>query len=92
MRDLVQVICKSDCRQSAEQTQSFILKLPFSYHKNFLFLSPNFCNKWDKNLMSQLVHSPNFIPICIKINYDIAGQKVPGPVVESVSQYREIFG
>lgn len=42
--------------------------------------------------MTPLVRSPNFIPICIEIDYDIAGQKVPGPVVEPVSQHREILG
>lgn len=42
--------------------------------------------------MTPLVHNPNFTPIRIEIDYDIAGQKVPGPVVEPVSQHREILG
>lgn len=42
--------------------------------------------------MTPLVHDPNFIPICIETDCDIAGQKVPGPVVDQVSQCREILG
>lgn len=79
VRDFVQGICKWVYRQSVEKKQNLILKVPFSYcnHIHFPFhsLSPNFCNKWGKSLLTHLVHNPNFIPICIEIDDDIARQK-----------------